>query len=58
MIPYWSQDDYLQGDCKLFKITTDCGNVIEFDAQEFPSLNKNLGTNLPFCALIIFFIFI
>lgn len=46
MIPHWSQDDPLQGNCKLFKITSDCRNVIEFGAQEFPSLHKILGVML------------
>lgn len=50
MIPHRGQDAPLQGAYKLFKITSGCRNVIEFSAQEFPSLIKNLRVSHPFCA--------
>lgn len=50
MIPHRGQDAPLQGAYKLFKITSGCRNVIEFNAQEFPSLIKNLRVSHPFCA--------
>lgn len=50
MIPHGGQAAPLQGACKLFKITSGCRNMIEFGAQEFPSLIKRLRVSHPFCA--------